>query len=101
MAQLNKFVIYYYPILYCREHSRLCSVYFQDKKIQNKLYLNKEKGDELINNPSFWTLIKFRAKKFDEGLNSKLHVDDEFLLALHRKVIVESKYIFNIAAILL
>ena len=83
-------MVYYYPILRCEHHQTTCSPYFQDKFIKNKLFLNKSKGDKLINAPNFWSLVSYEAKNWDEQMNRKFHVDDELLLALHRAVLVES-----------
>ena len=101
VAHINKFIIYYYPILECSDHGVVCRTYFQDKFVKNKLYLNTKMGDELINNPSFWTLSQWNQKKWDEGLGRRFHIDDELLLALHRAVLVESMFKFNITVILL
>ena len=90
VAHINKFVIYYYPVLRCINHNKQCSVYFKEKFIKNKLFLNKKMGDEIVNGPKFWSLSKYDEKNWDEGLNRKFHVDEEWLLALHRGVLVES-----------
>lgn len=68
--------------------------YFHHNKYQ-KLYINYKCGDKLLNGPHFWTLCDWNEPitKKQQKLNTKYHLDEEFMDVLHQSIIIDTKSI--------
>ena len=105
-----KLILNIYPIGIC-EHGYICDVYFyhhtenvglnpKHKHNLNKMYLNKQAGDELVNGPEFFTLIPWNQGQSEshplQRAKQRHYVDSEFLIALNQSQLIQCMLFIHI-----
>ena len=91
VADTNRFIIYYYPYLICKQHGQKCSIYGEDQNDEERMYLNTEQGDELINAPYFVTLVPMKSTAPYTRFCNRLHISKSLLHILHQDIVADNK----------